>query len=427
MDDVETTLRTVADRCGTPAYVYFWDRIEARAAELRAAFEGRFGLSYAVKANPNRALVEKLSPLVAGLDVSSRGELDLAVECGYAPARISFSGPAKTRSDLERAVDVAGSEVIVESIDEMRRLAAVARARGVEVPVLLRVNPANLPRGFGLGMSRLASHFGIDEEELDIALEELPRHPELRFRGFHVYAGTQCLSADAIGQAFTEFVRLWAAAAARHRLRPERLVFGSGFGIRYDALQKDLDLGAVAERVNPLLRNLRDDPWLGGAETTLELGRYLVGQAGIYLTRVIRTKVSRGKRFAICDGGLNHHLAATGHFGSVVRRNYPIFKVVRDGDGEPVAHDLVGPLCTSIDLLGMDVMLPELDADDLVAIESSGAYGLTASPVYFIHHPRPREVLVEGTRGAAVVTDVTGRGTPAAAEAAAAQPGEKER
>ena len=405
---VDDALRAIAETIGTPAYVYLWDRVEERVAALREAFGGRFGLSFAVKANPNRALLRKLSPHVVALDVSSGGELEIALESGYEPARLSFSGPAKTRSELDRAVEIGCGEIIVESVDEMRTLAEVARARAATPRVLLRVNPQKLPRGFGVGMAGAPSHFGIDEEELDAAIDELKAIAVLRFHGFHVYAGTQCLVADVIAEAYANFVSIWSAAAAKHELTCARLVFGSGFGIPYDDGQKELDVAAVAAKVVPLLDAMKQDPWLGGAETLLELGRFLVGRAGVYVARVIRTKESRGKRFCILDGGLNHHLAAAGLFGTVVRRNYPMHKVGAGADEARTPHQLVGPLCTTIDVLGADVKLPEMRAGDLVAIESSGAYGLTASPLDFIAHPRPREVVVD--HGA--VADVTAEGTP---------------
>ncbi|HEY4117192.1 MAG TPA: hypothetical protein VGM56_05030, partial [Byssovorax sp.] len=249
--------------------------------------------------------------------------------------------------------------------------------------------------------------------ELDAAIDELKTLSALRFQGFHVYAGTQCLVADVIAEAYAGFVAIWSAAAAKHELTCARLVFGSGFGVPYDDGQKELDVAAVAAKVVPLLDSMRRDRWLGGAETLLELGRFLVGGAGVYLARVIRTKRSRGKRFCILDGGLNHHLAAAGLFGAVVRRNYPMHKVGARADEPRAPHQLVGPLCTTIDTLGADVQLPEMSAGDLVAIESSGAYGLTASPLDFIAHPRPREVIVD--RGA--IIDVTAEGTPRRAPA----------
>jgi len=403
-------LAEVARAHGTPAYVYLWDAIAERIAYIRRLFGDRVQLSYAVKANPNRALLRRMSEVVDLLDLSSGGELELALGAGYAPGRLSFSGPGKSRSELERAVSVGCEKIIIESLGELEELEEVAQARQRPAGVLLRINPQRLPRagkGFGIGMSGQPSQFGIDEEEVDGALERLSSSARVRLAGLHVYAATQSLTADAIVQNVENCAAIFAGAAERHRLRPAWLIFGSGFGIPYHEGDSPLDLPAVAARLVPIFDELRARPGLQDAAFVLELGRYLVGEAGYFLTRVLRVKPSRGKRFCICDGGMNHQLAASGHFGSVIFRNYPLYSVTADGPSE--AQDLVGPLCTNIDQLGRGASLPRLAPGDVVAVGCSGAYGLTASPRYFISHRAPREILVSSGR----MEDITAESVPA--------------
>jgi diaminopimelate decarboxylase len=186
------------------------------------------------------------------------------------------------------------------------------------------------------------------------------------------------------------------------------LIFGAGFGIPYYLGQEAFDLGRLAARINPALDTLLQNDRLRHATCMLETGRYLVGEAGIFVMRVIRIKVSRGTRIAICDGGMHQHLAACGHLGTVFRRNYRIFKVNASvGPGDTATYDLVGPLCTTIDTLGHAVELPTLHEGDLIGIHCSGAYGLTISPIHFISHPPAKEVVVESADGHPDVKDIS--------------------
>jgi diaminopimelate decarboxylase len=400
--ELSAELRRAAERVGTPCYVYFADRIVARIHELTDAFGGRFALSYAVKANPNRQLLRALEPHLPWLDVSSAGELETGLTCGYDASRLSFSGPGKTRYELSRAVDAHCGQIVVESLAEARELDQLARMRGKPANILLRINPLHVPRGFGVNMAGRPSQFGVDEEQLDSALADIQRLKGLSLAGFHIYAGSQCLDAGSIAENLTGYIDIFAQAAEACDRPPRHLVFGAGIGIAYSEGQQAVNLAEVAERVNPAFDRMRHNPRLAEAACALELGRYLVGEAGYFLTRIVRRKTSRNKHIGVCDGGMNHHLAASGHFGSVIHRNYPIFKVSLDDDPGVEAprhetYDLYGPLCTTIDVLARDIRLPCLEEGDLLAIACSGAYGLTASPVHFISHRLPREVLVKDT------------------------------
>lgn len=406
-DERRSKLAAVSREAGTPCYVYFLDGVLARFAALQRAFGARFGVSFAVKSNPNRVLLERIRDRVVTLDVSSAGELERALRAGYDPARLTFSGPAKRHAELERAVELGVGEMVCESEGELAALDELAGRAEKRMPVFLRINPDRIPRKFGVNMAARASQFGIDEDQVDAVLKRLPKRRHLEFAGFHIYSGTNCLDAEALAENFGIFIELFTRFANRHGLRPRKLIFGSGFGIPYHDGDEPFDLEKVAELVNPQIDAIRQEAALSEAECVLEMGRWLVGPEGYFLTRVVAEKHSRGTDIRLCDGGMNHHLAACGLLGQVIRRPYPMHKVTGDGAGEPREYMLVGPLCTTIDTLAPKIRLPELHTDDVIAIGSSGAYGLSSSPVGFISHPPPRELLVIGTGASAEVLDVT--------------------
>ncbi len=395
---LDALLAGAAERFGTPQFLYATPAISARAAALRAAFGGRFVLSYAVKANPNRALLGWLRDQVEFLDVSSIGEFHRARGAGWAPARLSFTGPAKRERELREAIAGGIGELVVESLAEARRADAIAGGMGRRQAVLARISPDRVPKGFGDHMAGRPSPFGIDVEEAEAALAEILALPNLTLAGLHIYSGTQCLKAEAIVENYAIFIEIFERLCARHDIAPRKLIFGSGLGIPYHDGDAALDLGAVAVATNPMLDALRALPRFADTVFALELGRYLVGEAGYFLTRVLSVKESRGRRIAICDGGMNCHLPASGHFGMVIPRNYRMHRVSLGEAAGPVEEiDLSGPLCTSIDKLGRGVKLPRLAEGDLVAVHCSGAYGPTASPLGFISHSAPVEVLASET------------------------------
>jgi diaminopimelate decarboxylase len=405
---MNSTLVDIAQRFGTPCYVYFMQDIAARCEALRQAFAQRFKISYAVKANPNAGLLQRLRAHTDALDISSAGEMQRALRAGWPPQRLRFTGPGKRTQELVAAVTRGIGHIVVESVHEARAVSQIAGACGAPQDILVRLAPRHIPRGFGLNMAGKPSQFGIDEEDLDEAFAALKRLPNLRIRGFHIYSGTQCLDANALVEHFEICLDLFRQCATRHALTPQILVFGAGFGIPYYPGQEAFDLGHLAARVNPALDALLQDDRFRHAVCMLETGRYLVGEAGIFVTRVIRIKVSRGTRIAICDGGMHHHLAACGHLGTVFQRNYRIFKVNASvNTGDTATYELVGPLCTTIDTLGHAVELPTLDEGDLLGIHCSGAYGLTASPLHFISHPAPKEIVVESAQGQLYVEDIS--------------------
>lgn len=375
----------LAARVGsTPFFAYDRALLDARVAAVRAALPSEINLSYAVKANPMPAVIQHMSGLVDGFDVASGGELRNALDTPMPASRVSFAGPGKSLPELTQAV-AAGVTVELESEHEVTRVRSVSETLGIAARVALRVNPDFSVRGSGMRLGGGPQQFGIDSERIPAVLEMLG---DLDFQGFHVFAGSQNLNAESICEAQRKTVELILGFGVPVRY----LNLGGGFGIPYSARDKPLDLGSVGENLASLVAGPLAE--LPEARVVVELGRYLVGEAGVYVTRVVDRKVSRGKTFLVVDGGLHHQLAASGNFGQVIRRNYPIAVAGSMESAATETVSVVGCLCTPLDLLGDDVELPAASIGDLVAVFQAGAYGLTASPTAFLSHPAPLEVLV---------------------------------
>ena len=389
------TLSRLAARVGrTPFYAYDRGLLARRVAELRGTLPVTVKLHYAMKANPMPALVCHMAGLVDGIDVASGGELKVALDAGADAREISFAGPGKSTDELRQAV-AAGILVNVESFREIGELAVISRELGLPARVALRVNPDFELKSSGMKMGGGPKQFGIDAERVPEALAEIGRNG-LAFEGFHLFAGSQNLKAEAIVEAQQKSV----AAARRfagYAPTPVRFLnLGGGFGIPYFPGEQRLDLAPIGANLAELAESLRDD--MPEASIVIELGRYLVGEAGIYVTRVVDRKISRGQVFLVTDGGLNHHLSASGNFGQVIRKNYPVAIGNKMGNRADSADrevvSVVGPLCTPLDLLADRMELPEAGPGDLVAVFQSGAYGASASPQAFLGHPPVTEVLV---------------------------------
>ena len=373
----------------TPFYAYDRRAIAARVAQLRACLPTALRLHYAMKANPMPAVVAQMVTLVDGLDVASAGELEVALASGAAAATISFAGPGKSSLDLQRALQT-GVTVNLESAGELRRLAALAASSGRRARAAIRVNPDFEHKASGMKMAGGAKQFGVDAEIVPELLAAFPS-AHVDFVGFHIFSGSQNLSADAIVESQNKTLELAIRLAEAAPAPVRTLNIGGGFGIPYFPNDEPLDLEPIGRNLGALVE--RAARMLPGAEIVLELGRYLVGEAGIYVCRVVDRKVSRGQVFLVTDGGLHQHLAASGNFGQVLRKNYPVLVATKGRAAREIAS-VVGPLCTPLDLLADRVDLAVAAEGDLVVILQSGAYGLTASPIGFLSHPAPREVLV---------------------------------
>lgn len=384
-------LSLLAERVGrTPFYAYDRALLRRRVGDVRNALPDVVKLHYAMKANPFSALVCAMAGLVDGIDVASAGELKVALDAGAAPAEISFAGPAKSATELRQAV-AAGVLINIESPREILLLEELGHALGVAPRVAVRVNPDFELKGSGMKMGGGPKQFGVDVEAVPTLLTQIA-DADLVFEGFHLFAGSQNLKAESICEAQRQSYGL-ALRLAEQAPAPTRFLnLGGGFGIPHFPGERPLNIEPIAANLQALSECAARE--LPEASLVIELGRYLVGEAGIYVARVVDRKVSRGHVFLVTDGGLHHHLAASGNFGQVIRKNYPVTIGTRMGDGPREIASVVGPLCTPLDLLADRVELPVADVGDLVVVFQSGAYGASASPQGFLSHPPCLEVLV---------------------------------
>jgi diaminopimelate decarboxylase len=386
------SLDRLSERVGsTPFFAYDRRLITSRVGYLRSMLPADVKLSYAVKANPMPAVVQHLAGLVDAFDVASAFEMRNALDTPMPASHVSFAGPGKTTAELIQAV-AAGVTIEMESYNEAARIAEIGHRLGVRPRVALRVNPDFQVKGSGMRMGGGPQQFGIDVEEVPSLLQELAA-ADLELLGFHVFAGSQNLHADILCEALSSNVALMLRLADDCKWPVRYLNLGGGFGIPYFEKDRPLDLFPVGQRLEALMQS-EIRPNLPDARVVIELGRYIVGESGVYVTRVIDRKVSRGRVYLVVDGGLHHQLAASGNFGQVIRRNYPIVVGNRMRETKLENVSVVGCLCTPLDLLGDNVMLPHAEIGDLIVIFQAGAYGLTASPTAFLGHPLPPEVLV---------------------------------
>ncbi|MBP6362583.1 MAG: pyridoxal-dependent decarboxylase, exosortase A system-associated [Novosphingobium sp.] len=375
---------------GTPLFVYSREHLAGRVAELRAAMPDRLALHYAVKANPYAPLLQTMADLVDGFDIASGGELEIVRAAGIDTRLISFAGPGKRTEELEAAIS-AGVTLNLESEGEAARALDAGARLGITPRLAIRVNPDFDLKGSGMKMGGGAKQFGVDAERVP-ALARLVIESGAEWRGFHIFAGSQALDPDALIETQAQTLALAARLADESGATLPYCNLGGGFGIPYFPGDQALDIGAIGAALGEQFSNLPDS--LRETQFCIELGRYLVGEAGVYLTRIVDRKVSHGDTFLIVDGGLHHQLAASGNFGTVVRRNYPVAIASRFDDPAGDLASIVGCLCTPLDRLADKAAFPHAEVGDLVAVFCAGAYGASASPAQFLGQGPAKEMLV---------------------------------
>jgi diaminopimelate decarboxylase len=371
-----------------PTFVYDAGLLAARMARLRAAMPAGLAIHYAMKANPFAPLVATMARLADGIDVASAGELRLARAAGA--GEISFAGPGKRDAELADAL-AAGFTINVESEGEFARIVALAERGGVRPRLAVRVNPDFDVKASGMRMGGGPAQFGVDAERVPALVARILASGG-EFRGFHIFAGSQNLRADLLIEAQANTLALAARLAEQSDVMPPLVNLGGGFGIPYFPGEAEVDVAAIGAALGDRLADL--PAALADSRFAIELGRWLVGPAGVYLARVVDVKDSRGRTFVVTEGGLHHQLAATGNFGTVIRRNYPLANASRVDAAATMEADVVGCLCTPLDRLGEAVMIAPTAVGDIVAVFMAGAYGATASPAAFLGHPAALERLV---------------------------------
>lgn len=398
MDLAQLDLEALAAQHKTPFYVYDMDAAIAHARRLRSLLPASVDLLYCAKANANKKVLASFKPEVQGLDISSAGELDLAVKVGWSPSVMSFAGPGKNDEEIERAARAGVRILSIESPTELRRASKIAKHLGVTIGATLRVNPMATPKEFPMKMGGLPSQFGIPEEDAEGVMEEALKTPGVKILGVHVFSGTNCLEASAIVENARGTLAIAKRLCDRFDVTPEVVNLGGGFGIPYFPGQQPMQLEELMRAFGDALEGFRSaEPRFGKTRFLLELGRFMIAEYGAYVCRVVDIKETRGKRFAILDGGMHHCFPATGNFGQVIKKNYPITNASHP-EAEKVVHDLVGPLCTPIDSMARAIEMPRAEIDDLVVFDRCGAYSFAASPLLFLSHDTPPELVKQDGR-----------------------------
>jgi diaminopimelate decarboxylase len=383
----------IAREYGTPFYLYHGETVVERVRRVRGALGTE--VSYSVKANPSLGVCQLIArEKAAGAEVASSGELTVARAAGFEPEDIVFAGPGKTDDELKRVVQEGIFADNVESLGEIERLAQIAAGMGRKIGVGLRINPAAQLMGSQMRMGGTVGQFGMDQAELEEAVEKTLSHPDLILRGVHVYTATQVFEVEPLLEHCRNIfeIALEAADYAGHPL--EMIDFGGGFGVPYFEKMSEFDLERFGEGFRELLSTYRSDPRLEGCRFLFELGRYLVADAGVYVTQAVDVKRTRGKTFVVTDGGMNHHLTATGNMGQVFRKSYPLLNLTRMGGVPEEGFAVAGPCCTPLDMFGSNIPLADPEVGDLIGVFYSGAYGFSASNLGFLSHPAPAEVLL---------------------------------
>lgn len=374
----------------TPFYAYDRSVISQKIAHFKSAMPAELKLHYAIKANPMPALVGFIAYQVDGLDVASGKELNVALNSGMLAENISFAGPGKQLKELQMAI-ASGITINIESFTELERINTICQKNSIKAKVAIRVNPDFELKSSGMKMGGGAQQFGIDADLVPEMMTKIKRF-ELDYQGLHIFTGSQNLNPDSIMLAHQNIFELATRLQRSNNMPIRSLNIGGGLGIPYFPGEKVLPIDEIG---NTLEKHLSDfNAEFGNTNISMELGRYLVGDCGIYVAEVTDLKISRETTFAIIDGGLHHHLSASGNFGQVIRKNYPVAIGNKFDQAEKESIQIVGPLCTPLDLMANKYTLPSVEIGDLVVIYQSGAYGFSASPRDFLSHPQPVEMLV---------------------------------
>jgi diaminopimelate decarboxylase len=387
-------LLDIACRFETPFYLYDIPFAVDRIRQTKSALGKDILLYYAIKANPNTRLLMALAEAADGADISSGGELHKALQAGFKTENISFAGPGKSDREIDQAISDQIGSISIESLHELQRVEKAASDRNKKVQICLRINPIKIFKEFAIKMGGRPSQFGIDEEQAESFFVALENCPHCDYKGIHIYSGTQCLKSDILLENFRNTMDVVEKLYKKFGRKPFIINFGGGFGVPYYDNQNAIDGNGVCTSLSELFSDFKLRNQFSHTKGILELGRYLIAEAGVYITRIIDVKTSRGRNYCITDGGMHHHLPASGNFGQVIRKNFKM-KNLSNPDWVPEKISVAGPLCTSIDILGDNVSLPKPRIGDYLAILNSGAYAFTASPLQFLSHPTPAELALD--------------------------------
>lgn len=399
-------LSIVSDR-STPCYVYDMRFVLHRIRALKDNLSNDINLYYAVKANPNSEILTLLNQEIDGVDISSGGEMQYSLQGGFKAENMSFAGPGKNNIELKEALKRNIASISIESLQELKRVQSLAAALKVEAQVSLRINPSQVFKEFAIKMGGRASQFGIDEERCEDFFTLLKQSPNCRFIGYHVYSGTQCLISDALLDNYKNTLAIVKKFTKKYDIVPNQINFGGGFGVPYYKKQDPLPAEEVCRSLSRVFSDFKKEMDFPELKGIIELGRYIMAEAGYYITQVVDKKISRDRVYCILNGGMNHHLAASGNFGQVIRKNFKIVNISNSLDKKTETVTLVGPLCTTIDIMGDKVKISRVTIGDYIGFMNSGAYAYTASPLLFLSHPKPDEIMVTSSNKIKIISSVS--------------------
>ncbi len=388
-------VESIVAKFGTPVFVYDSTVLDRKLALLQKTLPKEFSISYSVKANPCQAVLQYFLKGGCGLEIASGGEFYQAQQAGCAPQQIVFAGPGKTEEELEFVLTKGIGEVHVESELEIERIAKISERLGIKANVAIRVNPTGEALGGAMRMGGKATPFGVDEERVDCVVQQIQTNPFLEFRGIHLFSGTQILDYTVLLSQYRKGIEIAREIVGKINRPLHTIDFGGGWGIPYFGKECALDTTKLTEGLEALMTEVRPDAAFARTQFMVEPGRFLVGEAGVYVTKITDIKVSRGKKFLVVDGGMHHQLAASGNFGQVIKKNFPVCILNKLNQNIEETVDVVGPLCTPLDTLARGIQVPQVKVGDLVGVLQSGAYGRTSSPLQFLSHCSPPEVLVD--------------------------------
>jgi diaminopimelate decarboxylase len=375
---------------GTPCYIYDRNQIKNNIIALKTLLPKKIKLHYAIKANPMPNLVAHAANYLDGLDVASHQELLTALSTGIEPGKVSIAGPGKTEKSLLAAI-ISGVVINVESKTELVRIQKIASLHKKQANVAFRINPDFELKGAAMKMSGGPKQFGIDAEVF-AEIFSMVNEQSINFVGFHIFSGSQNLSVDALLESYRKALELAFVLSEQINVLPKQINIGGGIGVSYHSGQVPVDIKRLCLGLHELLDELATK--LIDTEVHLELGRFLVANAGMYLCKIVDIKESRGKTFWVCDGGMHHHLANSGNLGQVFRKNYPVFLANCIESTLTQDVDIVGPLCTPLDIIASNISLPMGEIGGYVAVMLSGAYGASASPQGFLSQGEALEMLI---------------------------------
>lgn len=380
----------IAEAGGTPLFVYDNNIVGSQLAKLKAAMPDGLAVYYSVTANPHEELLNFLGRYVDGFRVVSRGELERLKRAELAGIPMTFAGPGKGDDELEAGI-AAGATISIESEGEARRAILAAERVGIRPKLAVRVNPPFSIEGGRVTMGARPSPFGVDAERVPALVQGLIE-AGVDWRGLHIFAAAQCLDDAALIETHKAIVSCAGQIADALAMPLPELNLGGGFDVPCFAGEQPIDVYRMATALHETLCN--GPELLATTRLSLELGRWLVAEAGVYLTRVLDRTESCGQTFLTTDGGGHHLLRATGCLLERGEGNFPIAVANRFDAPADEQVTVTGCLATPHDIFGDEVMLPHAEPGDLIAIFAAGAYGLTASPQAWESRPPARELLV---------------------------------